>query len=263
MERVKRPKLVAGNWKMHGLRDFNTALIDKLLLASDSFNDMEVVICPPFTYLSEIHHMLKDSEYKLGAQNVYCEMTGAYTGEISPTMLQDVGCKYVIIGHSERRQHFGETNTLIARKFRSAYHVGLVPILCVGESETQRQEDLTFQVIEEQLKAVLDLVPIQAFKRAVIAYEPVWAIGTGLTASPEQAEAVHKFLRDRISSKDSDIASQLPIIYGGSVKSENAADLFKEENIDGALVGGASLNATDFLAICRLASRSFSVGWSQ
>ncbi len=253
MERVKRPKIVAGNWKMHGLRDTNTALIDKLLLASDSFQDMDVVICPPFTYLSELHHLLQGSSYKLGAQNVYCETAGAYTGEISPIMLQDVGCQFVIIGHSERRQHFGETDALIARKFRSAYHVGLVPILCVGESEAQRQADLTFQVIEQQLKAVLDLVPIQAFNKAVIAYEPVWAIGTGLTASPEQAEAVHKFLRDRIAEIDSDIASLLPIIYGGSVKAENADSLFKEANIDGALVGGASLYATDFLAICRSA----------
>lgn len=253
MEYVKRPKIVAANWKMNGSHELCASIIDQLLLTSGSFTEMDVVLCPPFVYLHEVHQKLRESAYKLGAQNLYYESAGAFTGEISADMLRDMGCQFVIIGHSERRQLFQENDELIARKFLSAYHAGIVPILCLGETEAQRKQGVTFPTVEQQLKAVLDKVPVQAFEKAVIAYEPVWAIGTGLTASPEQAEEVHKFLREKLHAINPAIALRLPIIYGGSVKAENASDLFKQANIDGALVGGASLKAAEFLSICRSA----------
>ncbi len=218
-------------------------------------NLIDCVVCPPFVYLQQVAELLnqkKDSFLQLGAQNVYCESEGAYTGETSASMLQDVGCRYVIIGHSERRQIFGEENDLIARKFIKAYDTRLIPVLCVGETREERESGSTFDIVRQQLQAVMDLAPIQYFERAIIAYEPVWAIGTGLTATPEQAEEVHGYIRGLVTEYH-DIASQVRILYGGSVKANNAADLFSKPNIDGGLIGGASLNSKEFLSICRAA----------
>ncbi len=216
--------------------------------------EIEIVLCPPVIYLEKLEAMLKTNHLLepifLGAQNVYCEPQGAFTGEIAPEMLVDMGCRYVIVGHSERRQLFYEDDTLIARKFRAAYHAGLIPILCVGETAVERANDRTFEVVSRQLEAILKLMPLSALFTSVIAYEPVWAIGTGVTARPEVAEAVHRFLRDWLKERDAEVAAKVRIVYGGSVKTENAAGLFAMPNIDGALVGGASLVAAEFLKIC-------------
>lgn len=220
-------------------------------------SDLEIVLCPPTLYLQKLQTALEAynlrEHFLLGAQNVYCESSGAFTGEIAPEMLVDMDCRYVIIGHSERRQLFYEDDALIARKFRAAYHVGLIPILCVGETEAERAGNKTFEVVERQLEAILALMPISVFSTSIIAYEPIWAIGTGLTATPTEAEAVHGFLRDWLGKRDPEVAKKVRIVYGGSVKAENAAGLFSMTNIDGALVGGASLVAEDFLKICQSA----------
>lgn len=216
--------------------------------------EIEIVLCPPAIYLEKLQAKLKTNNLLepifLGAQNVYCEPQGAVTGEISSEMLVDMGCRYVIIGHSERRQLFYEDDTLIAQKFRAAYHAGLTPILCVGETAAERAEDRTFEVVIRQLEAVLKLMPLGALSTSIIAYEPVWAIGTGVTATPEVAETVHRFLRDWLKERDSEVAEKVRLVYGGSVKAENAAGLLAMPNIDGALVGGASLVAAEFLKIC-------------
>ncbi len=218
-------------------------------------SDLEVVLCPPMLYLQKLQTTLKAANlqdyFLLGAQNVYCESRGAFTGEIAPEMLVNVGCHYVIIGHSERRQLFYEDDTLIARKFRAAYHVGLIPIVCVGETAAERAGNKTFEVIVRQLEAILALAPIAHLSTSIIAYEPVWAIGTGLTATPAEAEAVHVFLRSWLEKRDPEVAKKVRIVYGGSVKVENAVGLLNMPNIDGVLVGAASLVAGDFLKICR------------
>lgn len=223
-------------------------------------SDLEVVLCPPTLYLQKLQTTLQahnlQEHFLLGAQNVYCEPSGAYTGEIAPEMLVDMGCRYVIIGHSERRQLFYEDDTLIARKVRAAYHAGLIPVICVGETEAERKAEKTLEVISRQLQAILELLPIAALPRSIIAYEPVWAIGTGLTATPKEVEAVHAFLRDWLGKRDPEVGNKTRILYGGSVNAENAASLFSMPNIDGALVGGASLVAGQFLKICQSALRS-------
>ena len=263
---IRKP-CVVGNWKMTGSRDKIAKLIENLcnhcpesLTAGRSpGSNIEIVLCPPFVYLQEVHQQLQKYEmgqyFKLGAQNVYYEPEGAFTGEISPQMLVDVGCQFVIIGHSERRQIFLEGDTLIARKFKAAYDAGLIPIVCVGETAEERAEGKTLEVVLRQLTAVLEFSPISHFSKAMIAYEPVWAIGTGQTATPEQAEAVHADIRAWVAGFDADIARQTTLLYGGSVKAANASGLFKCPDIDGALVGGASLVAEDFLKICEAASQ--------
>ncbi|HTT04188.1 MAG TPA: triose-phosphate isomerase [Steroidobacteraceae bacterium] len=243
-----RRKLVAANWKMHGSRAENAPLVDAVL-GSRSLPDVECVICPPFVYLSEVARLLRDSPVRLGAQDVCAESTGAYTGEVAAAMLRDVGCQYVIVGHSERRSLYGENDALVARKFAAAQSRGLIPILCVGEQLIEREAARTEQVINRQLDAVLALSGIGSLERAVIAYEPVWAIGTGRNASPEQAEEVHAALRARLAQQDARIAGGLRIQYGGSVKAGNARELFTQPDVDGGLIGGASLKAEEFLNI--------------
>lgn len=254
MSNERRP-LVAGNWKMHGSRAANTALLDAVVARLGKL-DIDVLVCPPFVYLAEIAQRLAGTTIALGAQSLCVEPVGAFTGEVSASMLKDVGCGYVLVGHSERRSLFHEDNGVVARKFAAALAEGLVPILCVGESLVERQGEHTFAIIREQLDAVIQLAGISAFANAVVAYEPVWAIGTGLTATPEQAQSVHAFIRGHLSHQDANVASALRILYGGSVKGNNAAELFAMPDVDGGLVGGAALKADEFLQICAAANRS-------
>jgi triosephosphate isomerase len=260
-----RKPCVIGNWKMQGscekISKFVAALFQNEAKSHFVGVDVDIVLCPPTLYLQKFQQTLQthpplsqgEEGIGLGAQNVYCESNGAFTGEISPEMLVDIGCRYVIIGHSERRQLFYEDDALIARKFRAAYHIGLIPILCVGETEAERAQGKTFEVVARQLQAVLEHEPVSAFATSIIAYEPIWAIGTGLTATPAEAEAVHVYVRDWLGKRDTEVAKKARIVYGGSVKVENAAGLLGMPNIDGALVGGASLVAEDFLKICQSA----------
>jgi triosephosphate isomerase len=251
---AKRKKFVAGNWKM-----FTTAATGKQLAGSiveglGAEDRTTVAVCPPFPYLSAIAEMLRGSRVRLGAQNVYPEKEGPFTGEVSPTMLLDVGCRYVIIGHSERRHKLGESNAFVNRKVKAALAAGLEVILCVGETLAERQADRTEAVLDTQLMESLAEVKAESLGRLVIAYEPVWAIGTGQNATPDQAQQAHAFLRRQIRNKfGEEIARTLPIQYGGSVKPDNAASLMGQPDVDGALVGGASLHAEQFLAIVRAA----------
>ncbi len=249
----KRRPLVAGNWKMHGSRAENTALLDAVLSQLDA-SRVDVLVCPPFVYLAEVANKLQGKSIAVGAQSVSAEAIGAFTGEVSASMLKDVGCRYVLVGHSERRSLYHEDDELVARKFVAAQAQGLLPVLCVGESLHQRQAEQTFAVIKEQLDAVVSVAGIGAFAQAVVAYEPVWAIGTGLTASPEQAQEVHAFIRQSLAARDAAVASGVRILYGGSVKGSNAAELFAKADVDGGLVGGASLKADEFLKICAAAA---------
>jgi triosephosphate isomerase len=243
-----RRKLVAGNWKMHGSRADNSVLVDAIL-AAPKLESVECVICPPFVYLTDVARMLRGSAVKLGAQNVCAEAHGAYTGEVGAAMLKDVGCQYVIVGHSERRQLCHESDEQVARKFAAVQSKGLTPILCVGEQLPEREANRTFEVVGRQLEAVVALTGIGSFAHAVLAYEPVWAIGTGRTASPQQAQDVHAFIRGRLAERDAKITADLQILYGGSVKAGNARELFAQTDVDGGLIGGASLKAEEFLSI--------------
>lgn len=247
-----RKKLVAGNWKMHGNLQKNAVLLDGLV-NNISVLSCEVLICPPFPYLVQVAESLGGSSCMLGAQNLSEYAMGAYTGEVSGEMLKDVGCSHVLVGHSERRSLYGESDTIVAAKFESAQLAGLCPILCVGETLTEREAGATANVVARQLGAVIDRVGVQALQNAVLAYEPVWAIGTGVTATPEQAQLVHAAIRAQVSALAPDVGASVRILYGGSVKPQNAADLFGRPDIDGGLIGGAALVAGDFLAICRAA----------
>jgi triosephosphate isomerase (TIM) len=244
-----RHRIVAGNWKMHGSRAENQALIEGLLAPGVIDDRATCVVCPPFVYLAELARSLKGSAISLGAQDVCAENQGAFTGEVSAAMLRDVGCAYVLVGHSERRALYGEDDAMVARKFAAAQARGLVPVLCVGEQLAERDSDQTHAVVGRQLDAVLAVSGVAALGRAVLAYEPVWAIGTGRTASPDQAQDVHAFIRARVATHDASIAAGLRVLYGGSVKAGNAAELFGMPDVDGGLIGGASLKAEEFLAI--------------
>ena len=246
-----RKKLVAGNWKMHGTRAMAISLVGELVKHVRGHS--EVAVLPPFPYLGELIEEFHDTGIFFGAQDVSERIRGAYTGEVSAEMLVDVGCKYVLVGHSERRQYHEESNELVAAKFDIAREAGLTPILCVGETLEQRDSGATEGVIDAQIDAVLSRCGIEAFGTAVIAYEPVWAIGTGRTATPEQAQAVHARIRGKLARDNATIAGSLRILYGGSVKPDSAAGLFGQPDIDGGLIGGASLVAADFLAICNAA----------
>ncbi|MCX7798363.1 MAG: triose-phosphate isomerase [Melioribacter sp.] len=246
-----RTKIVAGNWKMNNDINSSITLINDIKngLAQKELN-VKVVICPPFTSLSIASELIKNTPIKLGAQNMYFEKSGAFTGEISPLMLKSVGCEYVILGHSERRTIFGETNQLINKKIKSAVDNGLKPIFCIGETLEERELGKTFEVVETQIREGLQGISETELSDLIIAYEPVWAIGTGKNATPEQAEEVHLFIRDLISKIYSQkFAENLIIQYGGSVKPENSKDLMSKPNIDGALVGGACLIADSFIKI--------------
>jgi triosephosphate isomerase (TIM) len=248
-----RQPLVAGNWKMHGSRAENAALVRSLLDLVRTDSGTEVLLCPPFVYLWDVGRQLKDTDVALGAQSVCAEPLGAFTGEVSAAMLKDVGCRYVLVGHSERRQIFGEGDALVARKFVAAQSQGLVPVLCLGETLEEREGDRTAEVVARQLDAVLAVSGVRSLAKAVIAYEPVWAIGTGRTASPEQAQDVHAMIRGKVAAVDATIGGSVRILYGGSVKASNARELFAMPDIDGGLVGGASLKADEFARICAAA----------
>ena len=247
-----RSRLVAGNWKMHGSLAENAALLAAL---KPALAGIEAVVCVPFPYLAQAQAELAGTSIAWGAQNVSEHAKGAFTGEVSASMLLGFGCTYVIIGHSERRSLYGESDALVASKYVAAQAAGLTPILCVGESLAERESGVTEAVVARQLDAVIDAAGVGSMARAVIAYEPVWAIGTGKTASPEQAQAVHAFIRGKIAALDAGVADQLVIQYGGSVKAANAAELMVQPDIDGGLIGGASLVADEFIAICRAAAK--------
>jgi len=249
-----RPFLVAGNWKMNGSRETATQLVDAITGGLETAPETGVLLCPPFVYLADAARLIKSSPVLLGAQNMSAEENGAYTGEVSGAMLRDFDCRYVIVGHSERRSLYGETDPIVARKFMAAQRVGLTPILCVGETLAQREAGETHAIVGSQLKAVLEAAGVAAFGQAVVAYEPVWAIGTGRTATPGQAQDVHAFIRSTVGAEDAKITDSLQLLYGGSVKASNAAELFRMPDIDGGLVGGASLDAAEFLAICKAAA---------
>ena len=248
-----RRRIVAGNWKLHGDRQFAFALLDALV-AAGAPPGVERIILPPLPYLGELVEHYGARGLDFGAQDVSANEQGAYTGEVSAAMLKDVGAQYGLVGHSERRQHHGEGSDLVARKFLAARRAGLSPILCIGETLSERENGQTEWRLQEQLAPLLANGGVAAFEGAIVAYEPVWAIGTGKTASPEQAQAVHAFIRGEIAAYDARIAGSLPILYGGSVKADNAAALFSQPDVDGGLVGGASLVAADFLAIARAAA---------
>jgi triosephosphate isomerase len=250
-----REFLVAGNWKMNGSNEANEALVSGIVAGVPEGSGFRLLVCPPFPYLSAVAAQVAGSPVKVGAQNVSEHETGAYTGEVAPGMLRDIGCDYVIVGHSERRALYGESSFQVAAKFQAAQAAGIVPILCVGETLEEREAGSTESVVDYQLGAVLDAAGIGAFANAVIAYEPVWAIGTGMTATPEQAQDVHKHIRAQLAQKDESIAARVQILYGGSMKGENAAGLLAMPDIDGGLIGGASLKANDFLAIAAAAAR--------
>lgn len=248
-----RKKRVAGNWKMHGDVAENRMLLDALVAEFGQARDVGCIVCAPFPYLAQVQSVLSGSGLAWGAQNVSQYAKGAYTGEVSAHMLLDFGCSHVIVGHSERRALYGEIDAIVAAKFAAALSAGLTPILCVGETLEQRDAGVTEAVIGGQLDAVLAAAGIEGMGRAIIAYEPIWAIGTGKTASPAQAQAVHAFIRGKFAALDEDMAAALVIQYGGSVKAANAAELFAQPDIDGGLIGGASLVADEFIAICRAA----------
>jgi triosephosphate isomerase (TIM) len=249
-----RRLMVAGNWKMHGSRATNQALLAELERKLPAQWDIDIAVFPPYVYLADAVRVLEDGRIAVGAQDVCAESGGAFTGQVGAAMLKDVGCSYAIVGHSERRRWYHEDDALVARKFAAALGAGLTPVLCVGETLEEREAHHTEAVVGRQVDAVINMHGVGGFANAVLAYEPVWAIGTGRTAKPEQAQAVHAFLRHRIEGHDAKIAGQLRILYGGSVKGGNAAELFAMPDVDGGLVGGASLSADEFRQICAAAS---------
>ncbi len=246
-----RRKLVAGNWKMHTSRASAHALVRAI--ATAGVEGADVAVFPPFVYLADLIAQHRGGTVAIGAQDVSEHAQGAFTGEIAAGMLRDIGATHVLVGHSERRQYHGESSARVAAKFAQAQAAGLIPVLCIGETLEQRDAGATEAIIAGQLDAVVDRSGVGALAAAVVAYEPVWAIGTGRTATPAQAQAVHAFIRGKLAAVDATIASSLRILYGGSVKPANAAELFAQADIDGGLIGGASLVAEDFLAICAAA----------
>ena len=245
--------LVAGNWKLNGCKQSNQDLIEGILGGISEIKNADIVVCPPYVYIPQVAKLLTSAKVAWGAQNCSTHESGAYTGEVAVPMLKEFGCKYVILGHSERRSIYNESNEEIAQKFIAVKKAGLVPILCIGELLEEREAGNTETVVAQQLDAVIDKAGIAQFNNVVIAYEPVWAIGTGVTATPEQAQDVHEFIRRRLAEKDASIATKIQILYGGSVKPDNAAELFAKPDIDGGLIGGASLQADSFLGICKAA----------
>jgi triosephosphate isomerase len=250
-----RQPLVAGNWKMNGTRASVADLLDGLLAGIDQVKTAEVAVCAPFVYIPDTQAKLDGSAIKWGGQDVSVHESGAYTGEIAGAMLRDFGCHFVIIGHSERRAYHQESDELVAQKFAAAQAAGLVPILCVGETLEEREQGITEQVVARQLDAVVASCGIDQVAQGVIAYEPVWAIGTGKTATPEQAQDVHAFIRGRLAASSQAAADATRILYGGSMNPKNAAELVAQPDIDGGLIGGASLKPADFLAVCTAANR--------
>lgn len=254
-----RQFLIAGNWKMHGSQTMTTELIAGIQKGLTKLPDAEqftVLVCPPAIYLETASRSLQNTRICLGAQTVSEHAKGAYTGEVSLSMLAEFGCQYVLVGHSERRELFAETDQHVAQKFAACLNSEneLIPVLCVGESLQQRESGETEALLDRQIDAVLDAVGIAGFGNAVIAYEPVWAIGTGVTASPEQAQQAHQYIRNKLAEIDPEIAAKVQILYGGSMKPENAKELLSQADIDGGLIGGAALKAESFLGICEAAA---------
>lgn len=250
-----RQRLVAGNWKMHGSSDRNAALLAGLAERAGTMRTVRCAVCVPFPYLFQAQAELKESAIGWGAQNVSERAEGAYTGEVSAAMLSDFGCHYVLVGHSERRSLFGESDDLVAQKAELVLNNGMTPIVCIGETLEEREGGMTENVVARQLDAVASRIGLNNLGKSIVAYEPVWAIGTGKMATPQQAQDVHLFLRNKVARQDADVGAQLTILYGGSVKGANAAALFAMDDIDGGLIGGASLDLTEFLAICTAADR--------
>ncbi len=245
-----RQPLVAGNWKLNGSREGVKALLAEIKAGMDAVKKAEVAVCPSFVFIPQTRRALEGSAIVWGSQDVSVHESGAYTGEVAGSMLADFGCKYAIIGHSERRSYHGESDALVAEKFEAALKAGLIPIFCVGETLEEREQSITEEVIARQVDAVIERGGVAMLGKGVIAYEPVWAIGTGMTATPEQAQDVHAFIRNRIVQHSAAVADGIRILYGGSMKSGNAAELMAKPDIDGGLIGGAALKAEDFLGIC-------------
>lgn len=244
-----RRQIVIGNWKMNGDSRFNRELLSGLTRAWSGVHQSEVAVCVPYPYLVAAAQQLENSNIGLGAQDLSQHANGAYTGDVSASMLTDVGCRYVLVGHSERREYHRESSELVAQKFKTACENGLIPVLCVGETLEEREAGKTFDVVGGQLHKVVNLCGLEGLAKGIVAYEPVWAIGTGKSATPQMAQDVHSYIREVLGPE----GDQIRILYGGSVKPDTAEDLFKQNDIDGALVGGASLKAEDFVAICRAA----------
>ena len=248
-----RYPLVAGNWKMNGSAESIGDLLEGIKGGAETAKSAELAVLPPFVYLAQVQQLLSGTSIAWGAQSLSEHGSGAFTGEVAAAMLMDFGCKYVTVGHSERRTLYGETDAIVAKKFAAARQAGITPILCVGETLEERESGVTETVIERQINAVLELEGVQGLGDSVIAYEPVWAIGTGKTASPAQAQDVHAFIRGKIAESDVNIAGEVRILYGGSMKGSNAAELLAMPDIDGGLIGGASLDAQEFLSIAAAA----------
>jgi triosephosphate isomerase (TIM) len=246
---MARPKFVAGNWKMHGSLSANLSLLTAVKAGAAGLK-AQIAVCVPYPYLAQAQSVLAGSNVAWGAQDISEHAQGAYTGEVSGQMLNDFGCGYAIIGHSERRSYYGDTDSVVAAKYAAAQKAGLTPILCVGETLAEREGNSTAQVVTRQLDAVIAGSGIDSLAKAILAYEPVWAIGTGKTATPAQAQEVHALLRARVAESSADVAAGLQILYGGSVKPGNAKELFGQVDIDGGLIGGAALVADDFIGIC-------------
>ncbi len=244
-----RQSLIMGNWKMNGSRESAKALTEAIIAGINADNTAAIAVCAPYVYLADLQTLTADSSLAVGAQNVADQESGAYTGEVSSAMLKEFGCTYALVGHSERRSYYGDTDETVATRFCEAQKQGVIPVLCIGETLEERESGETFNVVNTQLDAVIEKAGVEALKNAVIAYEPVWAIGTGVTASDEQAQEVHKAIRERIAKKDQAIADNMQILYGGSMKPANAKGLLAMPDIDGGLIGGASLDAESFLAI--------------
>jgi len=253
-----RKYIIAGNWKMNGSKESVRALLDGIKQGAKSIQNpnLEWIVFPPFVFLDTAERTLAGSNVAFGAQNLSNKASGAYTGEISASMLNDFNCRYVLVGHSERRVVYGESDSLVAEKFVAAYKAGITPVLCIGETLEERKQNITEQVVFRQLEAVIQAAGgVDCFSRAIVAYEPVWAIGTGLNATPEQAQSVHKAIRQEFARHNTSIAENLHILYGGSLKPDNAKDLLAMPDIDGGLIGGASLKAEDFLNIGKACNR--------
>lgn len=246
-----RRKLVAGNWKMNGGEASISLLLRQLMIGLSQWLSSDIVVFPSFVHLSLVRDLLKKSQVAYGAQTISQFDDGAYTGEISGSMLKELECDYVLIGHSERRQLFGEMDDVVTKKFQAALKYRLIPVLCVGETREERENHQTEAVVLRQLNAVIEAAGIEAFHQAIIAYEPIWAIGTGLTATPDQAQEVHALVRSHLAQFDKGVAEKTRILYGGSVKGSNAKELFSMPDVDGGLVGGASLKAEEFITICQ------------
>jgi triosephosphate isomerase len=248
-----RQRLAVGNWKMHGNLPDNLALLDKVAVAAGGLSRAVAAVCVPFPYLAQAQLALAGSKAAWGGQNVSQHPKGAFTGEVSAGMLREFGCRYVLVGHSERRQLFGEDDATVALKAKAVLAAGMTPIVCVGETLAERERGITEEVVGRQLGVVADQLGIEGLKLSILAYEPVWAIGTGKTATPEQAQAVHAYLRGVLTRRDKVVSALMPILYGGSVKAANAAELFDMPDVDGGMIGGAALVAEEIITICQAA----------